>query len=147
MTASRVGRWSRARRASASGPSTSDAHLDGQRALAGGRRHDVGAERLGDRVQTTEPGEAGARQDHRVEVVRDALEAGVDVAADVDDVQVRACGEQLGAAAGRAGADPGAEREVGELEPVARAEGVGGVLADRDRADDQAVGVAGRAGP
>ena len=42
-TARRVGRWSRARRASASGSSTSGADLDGERALTGGGRHDVRA--------------------------------------------------------------------------------------------------------
>ena len=115
-TARCVGRWSSARRAARERRVglESGADLDGERALAGCGRHDVGAERLGDRVEPPEPGQSRAGEHDGVEVAGsgggagDAAEAGVDVAADVDDVEVGAGGEELGRAAGRAGADAGA---------------------------------------
>ena len=70
-TARRVGRWSSARRARASGAGRrSGADLDRERALAGGGGHDVRAEHLGDRVEAAQAGQAGAREDHGVEVAR-----------------------------------------------------------------------------
>lgn len=54
-------------------------------------------------------------------------QAGVHVAADVDNVQVGAGRPQLCSAAGRPGADPGSGRQVGQLEPIAGAQDVADV--------------------
>ena len=97
-----------------------------------------------------EAGQPGAGQHHRVEVAgsggraRDAAQPGVDVAADVDHGEVGARGEQLGGPAGRAGAHQRTGRQLREREPVARAQGVGGVLTLGHRAEREPVGIRGR---
>ena len=100
--------------ASASGSSGSaGADLDGERALAGRGHIVVGAERLGDGVEPARagPGPRGrARRRRGRRGATGAREPGVDVAADVDDVEVGPGGAELGGAAGRAGADAGAGR-------------------------------------
>ena len=71
--------------------------LDRQRALAGGRQHLQRVEHLGRLVEPAEPGQAGAGQHHGVvRTVADLADAGVDVAADVDDLDAEPEGVQLG---------------------------------------------------
>ena len=72
--------------------------LDGQRALPGGRDHV--REFLGGGVEESEAGQPGAREDDGVQVLGSAAQPGWDVAADVDDVEVRAGPQQLSGAAG-----------------------------------------------
>ena len=101
------------------------AAFDRQRTLPGGGQHDVRLEVFADGVQPADPVQAGGGEHDGVEVAGlavhdgvgrvarqagDAAQAGVHVAADVPDVQVRTGGAQLGGAARGAGADGGALR-------------------------------------
>ena len=84
------------------------AALDSERALAGGRKHDLEGDRNAD-VVMSEPVEAGGRQDRRIHLTSfQLLQPSVDVAPQRDDLQVRPGGKQLrGPARGRS-ADHGA---------------------------------------
>ena len=100
---SRDGLWSTARSTTELRGAGSRS-LDGERALRRRGRPASTAEELGDRVEPAQPVEPGGGEHHGVEVAlgviaADAPEPGVDVAADVDDLEVRAA---------RAAAAPGA---------------------------------------
>src|SRR6185369_8885787 len=88
-----------------------------QGALADGRYRKVEVEILGDRGGEAEPLQPGGRQDDGVQTFFLQLSnAGLDIAADYDHLQVGAYPEQLGLAAQGAGAYPCALREVGEFQ-------------------------------
>ena len=81
--------------------------LDRERALAGRGRPADELEELGHRVEPAEASRpAAASTTASRSPAADPAEAGVDVAADVDDLEVGASGLQLGHAAGRTRADP-----------------------------------------
>ena len=95
--------WLSAASASASARSSLPvAHLDRERALAGRGRPVREVEELGPRLEPAEAAEAGGGEHHGVEVDSSVTqrEPGVDVAADVDDLEVGAAAR----AAGRRGA-------------------------------------------
>src|SRR4051794_15108388 len=109
-----------------------DAALDSEGSLAGGRQHLQRVEHLGRLVDAAETGQSGAGQDDRVEsAVDDLAEAGVDVAAHVDQVDPEPERGDLGHPAGGSGADAGSLRELAEGEAVAGDDDVAGVLAGR----------------
>jgi hypothetical protein len=95
------------------------------------------AEQVGHRGRAAETAEAGGGQHDGVQVVLEATEAGVDVAADRHDLEVGTPGEQLGDAPRRAGADLRALRQGLEGQAVTGAERVAGVGPARDRPDVQ----------
>ncbi len=71
------------------------AALHGQRALAGGRDERGGVEELADLVRAPDPGQPGRGQDDGVELAGGhEAHAGVDVAADGDDLEVGSQGQQ-----------------------------------------------------
>ena len=71
--------------------------FDGERALPGGRQHDVGREQLCDRAAEIEPAQTGGGEQDRVEVaLLHGAQPGLDIAAQRDDVQIRAADPQLG---------------------------------------------------
>ncbi len=118
------------------------AHLDGERALSRRGRPAVEVEQFRGRVQATDPLEAGGREDDRVEralriLVSDATEPGVDVAADVDEMQIGPAHRQLSATTRRSGAHRSAGWELLEGHAVTCAQRVAGIGARRDRGDHQ----------
>ena len=141
VTQARVVAWSTAASALATGPRpfSSPARTSmRERALTGSGRHLGEGERVGDGVGAAEPFETGGGEHHGVEVaVGDASETGVDVAADVDDLEVGTAGLQLRDTARRARADTRALGKGVEGEPVARAQRVTRVRPLGDRTDDE----------
>ena len=116
------------------------ADLHRERPLAGGREHLERVEQLADLVGPTHAAQPGGGEHDGVEPpLGDRPQAGVDVAAQAGDHEAEAQGLELGAAARGAGADGGAGRELTEGEPVARDEGVAGVLALRHGRDRRGV--------
>ncbi|MEX2107212.1 MAG: hypothetical protein WD810_09975 [Solirubrobacterales bacterium] len=114
-------------------------HLQRERALAGGGDHPLGGDREPDLPLAPEPPQAGGGEDDRVEVsLGELAQAGVDVAVQLLDPQVRARRQQLGAAAQARGADPGPLGHVLER-PAGPDPDVGRVLARRHRGDLQAL--------
>ncbi len=99
------------------------AGFEGECSLAGGGTDLVGGEALVDGLGALEAVEAGGGEDEGVALaLLEFAEAGVDVAADFDEGDVGAEGEDLGAAAGAGGADAaaggeGVERPVGLADP------------------------------
>ena len=88
--------------------SSSARHSHGERSLAGSGKHLERVEDLGGLVGAAEAQQAGAGEHDRVELAAgDLAEAGVDVAAEVDDLDPEAQGVAAGCAARRAGADAG----------------------------------------
>ena len=84
-----------------------DAHLDREGALPGGGGPAVEVEELGDDLGATKTPEARRSEHHGIQIaLRHPREPGVDIAADVDDLEVGAPATQLSSAARRAGADP-----------------------------------------
>ena len=86
------------------------ATLHGQRSLGGGRHENVCAQTLGDESRVAEPFQSGAGQDDGVQILPaaslgvpsqalDPSQPGVDIASDVDDLQIRAFRQQLGESA------------------------------------------------
>ena len=72
------------------------AHLDGEGSLTGRRGPEVRVEVLRDDVGAAEAPQTRGGEDHRVEVTGgDPREAGLDVAADVDDLDIRPLPAQL----------------------------------------------------
>ena len=113
--------------------------LHGEGALAGGREHLVRLENLRDGVGVADPGQAGVGQHHPVELaVAHLAQPGVGVAADRDAAQVGAEPEQLRGPPRRAGADPRAGGEIGELGAVPRDERVPRVITGRHRGQHDA---------
>ena len=91
------------------------AGLDGDHALTGGRHEDPVVQDRARLGAATQPVEAGRGEDQHVDLARDALgQARVDVPAQLADLEVRPRGEQLRAAAQRAGPDAGALAHVRE---------------------------------
>ena len=89
------------------------AALDRERALPGGGEHLERVEHLGGLVDAAEPGQPGAGEhDGVVLAARDLADAGVDVAADADDLDAEAERLELGGAARRAGADAAADGQL-----------------------------------
>jgi hypothetical protein len=74
-------------------------HLDRERPLRRGGRPPVDPQELGRRIQPPEPVEPRRREHDGIEVVADALQPRVDVAADLDHVEVGPPRQQLRAAA------------------------------------------------
>ena len=116
------------------------AHLDRQGTLARRGRPGGQLEKLRfEGGQQPEPAEAGGREHDGIEIaLHHATEPGVDVPADVDDVEVGAQRAQLRHPARRSGADAGPLREGREGETVTRAEHVTGIRALGRRPNDQA---------
>ena len=115
------------------------AGLDGKGALARGGDGAVEGEMFCDAVVPRHAAYASGGEDDGVEVgPLGFAEAGVDVAAEVDDAGVGATGANLdGAAAGRS-ADGRVGREVGEREVVAGDEDIAGIVTDGDSGDGEA---------
>ncbi|KZM36847.1 hypothetical protein OJAG_04270 [Oerskovia enterophila] len=106
--------------------------LDAQGPLPGSGGHDAHVDDLGDRVEPAQAREPRVGEDDRVEVrvgAESAREARVDVAADVEHVEVGADREELGRAARGPGADLGAARQGRERPAVPGAQDVARVLA------------------
>src|SRR5690606_27341374 len=117
------------------------AALHGERALAGGGEDLFDLEHVGDVVEAAHPVQSRVGQHDRVEFAGgDLAQAGLGVAADRHVAQVGAERRELGDAARRAGADGGSGRQVGELQPVAGAQGVPGVVAFGHGGEHDAVG-------
>ena len=115
--------------------------LDRQRTLPGSGQHLQRVEHLGRLVEPADPGQSGAGEHDRVvRTLADLADPGVHIAADVDDLQTEAEGVQLGGAAGRAGADAAADRQLAEGEPVAGDDDVARVLAEGYGGQRDAVG-------
>ena len=115
------------------------AALDREGSLPRGGQHLQRVDELAHLVEAPEPGQARTGQDDRVvPAVVDQPQPGVDVAADRLDAQAEAERGELRGAARGAGADDRAGGQLTEGEPVAGDERVAGVLAHRDRRDDQA---------
>ena len=132
------------------------ARFDGEGALRGGGHHDGWVEHVGgvgveadapqpgegedDRVETlarAEGGGRGARVGTQVDAAH-AREPRGDVAAQVADKQVGACGEHLGGAPGRARPHVRTRGQRRQRRPVGRTQGVARVFALRDGRDAQA---------
>ena len=116
------------------------AALDGQGALAGRGKHLERVEHLGDGVEPAEPREAGPGEQDRVEPVAHLAQPGVDVAADLDDLEPETERVQLRGAPRRAGADHAADRELPEGQAVASDHDVARVLARRHGRQGEARG-------
>ena len=115
------------------------AALDREGSLPRGGQHLQRVDELAHLVEAPEPGQARTGQDDRVvPAVVDQPQPGVDVAADRLDPQAEAERGELRGAARGAGADDRAGGQLAEGEAVAGDERVAGVLAHRDRGDDQA---------
>ncbi len=119
------------------------AGFEGEGSLAGGGAEFVGFEAVVDVLGAAEAVEAGGGEDEGVALpFFELAQAGVDVAADFDELDVGTKGEELGLAAGAGGADASVEGErveapEGVADPdVARvgAIGDGGEGEARDRA-------------
>lgn len=88
------------------------AGFEGEGALAGGGAEFVEREALVDPFGAVEAVEAGRGENEGVALAFGELaQAGVDVAAEFDELKVRTQGEELGAAAGAGGADAAVHRE------------------------------------
>ena len=123
--------------------------LDREGALTRGGHDPLGVDQLGDAGLPAEAGQAGGGEDHGVQtpgrmVVGHAGHPGVDVPADVDDLQVGPGRCELGAAPGGPGADPGADGQRVQGGPVTGHQGVAGVLPGRDRRQVQPLVGSGR---
>ena len=115
------------------------AGLDGQGALAGGRRVDDRVEEAFHDTAQAQAVEAGGGQQDGVSLAIGQLgQAGVDVAAQHDDLKVRPGGQALGGAAQGGGAEAGALGQVFQCLPLVADEGVAGVFALGDGGDGQA---------
>ena len=98
-------------------------------------------------ASSTRPSRArpGTCQHDRVELTGgDLADAGVDVAADADQLDAETERGQLGDPTRGAGADPGADGQLAEGEPVAGHDHVARVLAQRHGGQGDAVGRRGR---
>ena len=132
-----------------SGPVTSATDLDREGALTRGGHDPLGVDQLGDAGPPAEARQAGSGEDDGVQapgrtVVGHAGHPGVDVPADVDDLEVGPGHRELGAAPGGPGADPGADGKRLQRGSVAGHQGVAGVLPGRDRRQVQALVGSGR---
>jgi hypothetical protein len=113
--------------------------FDGQRPLAGGGRHLVRLEDLGDGLHRSDPGQSGVGQYRPVELAAGHLgQPGAGVPADRHAAQVAPEPEQLRGSPRRAGADPGPGREIGQLGAVPRDQRVPRVIAGRYRGQHDA---------
>ena len=113
------------------------AAFDADRALADGGQHLVFRYRRAD-MGDAQPLQSGQGQDGRLDDSGRALgEPCIDVAAQVDDLQVGPAMQELGATAQRRGADDGALPEVGDAFDVARDQDVAGILARQEGGDDK----------
>ena len=74
----------------------------------------------------------------------DPAQTGIDVAADVDDRQVRSHRQQLGHSPRRTGSDAGPLRQLTEGETVTSHQGVARILANRDGTNRQSEWASGR---
>ncbi len=109
-------------------------HLDGEGALGRRGQHLDRVEDLGGLADPGQPAQPGGGEDDGVEPsLADRPDPGVDVPAQVHELDAETERGDLGAAARGAGADPSAGRQLGQGQAVAGDEGVAGVLAARDR--------------
>ena len=115
--------------------------LDGERALAGRGRQDVGRDRLGDPAGEAQAGQPGDGQHERVRLpVGQAAQAGVDVPVERVRPKVGPSRKQEGDAARAVGADPGADWQgVQRQARIRRDEGVAGVFAGREGGDPEPI--------
>ena len=117
------------------------AQFDAERALADGRKHHRRVEFDGDPPLQAEAVEAGAGQDDGVVLAFVELaQAGVDVAAQVENRKIGPHGGQLGFTPQARGADPGAVRQGGHTGAVVGEKGVPRGFPGRNDADEQPLG-------
>jgi hypothetical protein len=118
-----------------------DAALHGQRPLSGRREHLVRLKTLGHQFRQAKASDSRSREDDRIEPPRgDLTHPRVDIATQGYEIQVRAKGPQLGAAAGAAGAHHGTLRQGREGPACSGEQGIPGVLPTPDGGEDQACG-------
>ena len=118
------------------------AAFDADRALADRRQHLVLGHRRAD-MRHAESLQAGQGQQRRLDDAGLALgQPRVDIAAQIDDLEVGPAMQELGAPAQRRGADDRALPEVGDAPDVARDQHVARILARQEGGDDEAGGCA-----
>ena len=115
------------------------AGFEGECALSGCGGELVEGEALVDGLGAAEAVEPGAGEDERVAgAFFELAKAGVDVAAELDELEIGAHGEELGAAAGADGSDASGVREGVEGPEGLADPGVAGVCARRDGGEGEA---------
>ncbi len=125
-------------------PLVVNAHFDGKRALAGRRKHLPNAEPCRNPVPEPEPVQSRAGQNNRiVSLLLEFSQAGLDIAANIQNFQVGAQSQDLGLPAYAAGADTRARRELKKAPGATRNQGVLYLLALWNRGDPEAVGDSG----
>ena len=134
-------RRERRRSASAVRTSTASAPCPGAGAMTSGSKVSVTASSRPSRARPARARTTASRS--RSVRSRDPAEAGVDVAADVDDLEVGRAASSCAARRGEPVPTRAPAGSVGERQPVAGAQRVARVLARRDGRDDEPVGVAG----
>ena len=126
----------------------SSRRLDRERTLPGGGEHLQRVEHFGGLLETADPGQSCAGEQHGVvRALADLADPGVHIAPDVHDLQTEAEGVELRGPARRAGADAAADRQLAEGEAVAGDDDVARVLAQRYGGQREAVGRRRSAGP
>ena len=125
------------------------AGLDGERALRRGGRPRVEREELGHGVEAADPLQPRGGEDDGVEgalrvVGGETVEPRVDVAADVDEHEIRAVWRRSERGGAVTRCRRGRRREAGEIETAAGADDVAGIRAPRHGGDREALGRGGR---
>ena len=114
-------------------------NLDAQGSLTSRRQQKVFRQVLGDPVFEAKPVDACSSQDNAIQIVFiQFFQAGVQVPAKRNDIQIRSVMEKLGGPAKTAGADAGTGFQVFEAEPLAGDQNIKRIFPLRNRAYTEA---------